>query len=210
MAHAIPTKLCQQQQGWKGSTSMASPFLCVIPHYKRYRRWGFLSWKMMWNLNDMSTFRRLPPWVVPQMFFFFFLNASVAIDILKIPWKSMGVGCWMLDVLFVWVVNCRSCQWRIHGQMWSGTQRSHSKRVAARSLFGFQASNGFFSDIYIWKRMYPCVFMCEICIDISSTKTRYWGLEFDNSWTCKPGELLVAALVVWWSIWKWLSFGVTR
>ncbi len=31
---------CLTWQGWKESTSMASPFLCVIPHYKRYRRWG--------------------------------------------------------------------------------------------------------------------------------------------------------------------------
>lgn len=37
------------QPGWKGSTSMASPFRCVIPHYKRYRRWGWKPgiWEMI-------------------------------------------------------------------------------------------------------------------------------------------------------------------
>ena len=84
----------------------------------------------------------------------------------------------MLDVLFVWVVNCRSCQWRIHGQMWSGTQRNLTPNGHSQKPFGFQISNGLFST---WKRhlkeSLSVWFLCvNICIDTWGTKKRSWSM----------------------------------
>lgn len=155
-------------QGWKGSTSMASPFRCVIPHYKRYRRWG---WKPgILGDDDMSTFSEQGSWLGRRCFFFrspvlspphvFFFNAMGCPRHSKIPLKV-----WVLDV---GCSVCLSCELQILSMTdpWSDVvwnSRDLTPNGHSQKPFGFQISNRFFSDMKKTseRECIRVVFMCE-------------------------------------------------
>lgn len=143
----------------------------------------------------------------------------------------------MLDVLFVWVVNCRSCQWRIHGQMWSGTQRNLTPNGHTQKPFGLNLQR-IFSDMKKTSEregVSVCFLCVNICIDTSSTITNlvndeyFFGHTKDwNLTTRGPANLALLVVLVgelcysrsrrrrWlWLLWwfggafSWLSFDVS-